>query len=181
VVDGRPARRRRDRVRPLAFFAPGATILSLVIVIAAYALVDGALGLMSAFRAANRSERWGMLALEGVANILAGLVMFFFPVVSAVAFVLVLAVWSLVTGGLMIGAAFRVSPADGRWAMALTGLVSLLFGVVLLLSPLLSLVVLTWWLGAYALVFGAGLLALAWKLKSRSTPASPAAPLATAS
>jgi uncharacterized membrane protein HdeD (DUF308 family) len=165
----------------IAFLAPGPAILSLVIVVAAYALVDGVLGIMSAFRAANRQERWGMLALEGVANVLMGLIAFLFPLVSAVAFVFVLAIWSLVTGGLMVGAAFRVTPEDGRWALVLSGVVSVLFGAVLLLSPLLSLVVLTWWLGAYALVFGAGLLALAWKLKSRSTPASPAAPLATAS
>jgi uncharacterized membrane protein HdeD (DUF308 family) len=41
------------------------------------------------------------------------------------------------------------------------------FGVLLILAPLAGAIVLTWWLGAYALVFGVALLVLALKLRSR--------------
>ncbi|MXQ12705.1 HdeD family acid-resistance protein [Microvirga makkahensis] len=151
----------------IAFFWPGATILSFVLFFSAYMLVDGVFGIVSGIRAASRNERWGLLVLEGVLNILVGIVAFLMPGLTVVFFVTLLAVWSLITGVLMIVAAFKLSPAFGRGWLILSGLVSVLFGVALLIAPLVGAVVLTWWLGAYALLFGIALIALAFKLRSR--------------
>lgn len=158
----------------VALFAPGPTLLSLALLFGAYLLVDGVFGIIAAVRAARRDERWGLLLIEGLANIVMGLVAVVFPVSAVVAFVLVTAAWALLTGGLMAAAAFRLDGNHGRWWLALSGGVSVVFGVMLLVSPLVGAVVLTWWLGAYALVFGAMLLGLAFKLRGRrgtsSTP-----------
>lgn len=151
----------------VAFIAPGATLLSLALLFGAYLLVDGVFGIVSAVRAASRNERWGLLLLEAVANIVMGVIALVFPVSAVLAFVLVTAAWALLTGGIMVAAAFRLDQSHGRWWLALGGVASVVFGVLLLLSPLLGAVVLTWWLGAYALVFGAMLLGLAFKLKGR--------------
>jgi len=151
----------------IAFFWPGATILSLVLFFSAYMLVDGVFGIVSGIRAASRHERWGLLVLEGILNILVGVIAFIMPGLTVVFFVTLLAVWSLITGVLMIVAAFKLDPAFGRGWLILSGIVSVLFGVALLIAPLIGAVVLTWWLGAYALVFGIGLIALAFKLRSR--------------
>ena len=75
----------------------------------------------------------------------------------------------------MLGAAFRLSQAHGRWWLALGGIVSIVFGVLLVIAPVIGAVVLTWWLGAYALVFGIALLVLAFKLRGRRDDASGAA------
>ncbi|PVE24554.1 hypothetical protein DC522_09405 [Microvirga sp. KLBC 81] len=151
----------------IAFFWPGATILSFVLFFSAYMLVDGVFGIVSGIRAASRNERWGLLILEGVLNILVGIIAFVMPGLTVVFFVTLLAVWSLITGILMIVAAFKLNPAFGRGWLIFSGLVSVLFGVALLIAPLIGAVVLTWWLGAYAMVFGIALVMLAFKLRSR--------------
>jgi uncharacterized membrane protein HdeD (DUF308 family) len=151
----------------IALFMPGATILALVLFFSAYLLVDGVLGIVAAVRAAAQHERWGLLLLEGVVNIAIGVIAFIWPGLTALAFVLMTAAWALVTGGLMVWAAFKLKPDYGRWWLVLGGLASIVFGVLLVIAPLAGLVVLTWWMGAYALVFGIMLLILGFRLRSR--------------
>jgi Flp pilus assembly protein TadB len=55
----------------------------------------------------------------------------------------------------------------GRWWLALGGLASIAYGVLLIIAPLIGALVLTWWLGAYALVFGVLLLVLAFRLRTK--------------
>jgi uncharacterized membrane protein HdeD (DUF308 family) len=151
----------------IAFFSPGATLLSLALFFSAYMLVDGVFGIVSGVRAASNHQRWGLLVLEGILNILVGVIAFMMPGLTVLFFVTMMAVWSLITGVLMIVAAFKLNPAYGRGWLILSGIVSVLFGVALLVAPLVGAVVLTWWLGAYALAFGVSLLVLAFKLKGR--------------
>jgi len=151
-----------------ALFLPGATMLSLVLVFAAYAVVDGAAGILAAVRAAQRHERWMLLVWEGIVSIAAGVLAVVWPGLTAVVFVIMVAVWALMTGGLMIGAAIRLHIAHGRWWLVLGGIVSVLYGALLIIAPLLGALVLTWWLGAYALVFGVSLIMLAFKLRSHA-------------
>jgi uncharacterized membrane protein HdeD (DUF308 family) len=151
----------------VALLLPGATILSLVLIFSAYMLVDGIFAIISAVRAARRNRRWGMLVLEGIVDIATGAVAFLLPTITVLAFVLLMGAWAIVSGGLMFASAFRLRRRYGRWWLALGGLASLIFGVLLIASPLVGAVVLTWWLGAYALVFGTVLLVLAFQLRSR--------------
>ena len=83
------------------------------------------------------------------------------------AFVLLVAIWALVSGSLMTVAAFRLNVEHGRWWLAFSGIVSIAYGLLLIVTPLIGALVLTWWLGAYAILFGAALLILAFKLRSR--------------
>ncbi len=160
----------------IAFFLPGATLLSLALFFSAYMLVDGVFGIVSGVRAASNHQRWGLLVLEGILNILVGVIAFLMPGLTVLFFVTMVAVWSLITGVLMIVAAFKLNPAYGRGWLIVSGLVSVLFGIALLVAPLVGAVVLTWWLGAYALAFGVSLLVLAFKLKGRKD-GSPGTPL----
>ncbi len=159
----------------VALFSPGATLLTLVLFFSAYMLVDGVFGIVSGVRAAQRHERWGLLVLEGVANILVGILAFVWPGLTVLAFVTMLAVWSIVTGILMVVAAFKLAKLDGRGWMAFSGIVSVLFGVALIIAPLVGAIVLAWWLGVYAIAFGAALLVLGLKLKGRRDRAGLAA------
>lgn len=151
----------------IAFFWPGATLLSFAIFFSAYMLVDGVFGIVSGIRAASNNQRWGLLILEGILNILVGVIAFLMPGLTIVFFITLLAVWSLVTGILMIVAAFKLNPEYGRGWLIFSGIVSVLFGVALLIAPLVGAVVLTWWLGAYALFFGVAMVVLGFKLRSR--------------
>lgn len=156
----------------VAFVAPGATLLSLALVFGAYLLVDGVFGIVAAVKAASRHERWGLLLFEGLVNIVMGVIAVAFPISAVVAFVLVTAAWALLTGGLMIAAAFRLDGRHGRWWLVLGGASSVIFGTLLIVAPLMGAVVLTWWIAAYALVFGALLIGLAVQLRSRRAGAT---------
>ena len=152
----------------LALIFPGPTMLSLVILFSAYMLVDGVAGIISAVRAIRRKEdRWGLLIFEGLLNIAVGIAAFLWPGLTVVAFVWLVAAWAIVTGGLMTAAGFRLNIDHGRWWMVLGGLLSLAYGTLLIITPLIGAIVLTWWLGAYALVFGVALVILSFKLRSR--------------
>jgi uncharacterized membrane protein HdeD (DUF308 family) len=151
----------------LAFVAPGAFVLSLVLFFAAYTLTDGIFAILGAIRAAQHHERWGFLLLEGIVDIVVAVAAVLVPAAAVWAFVLLLAAWALVTGGLMIAAAFRLHLHYGRWWLILGGVVSILFGIALLIEPGMSALVLTWWIGSYSFAFGVLLLILAFKLRSR--------------
>jgi uncharacterized membrane protein HdeD (DUF308 family) len=155
----------------IALVSPGATLLSLALFFAAYLLVDGIFGIVAAIRAASQHQRWGLLLAEGALNIVMGLIAAMFPVGAVLAFVMITAAWSIVTGILMIVAALKLNPAYGRGWLIFSGVVSVLFGLALALSPVIGAVVLTWWVGAYALVFGIALLVLAFKLRGRRSDA----------
>jgi uncharacterized membrane protein HdeD (DUF308 family) len=151
----------------VAFLMPAATMLALVLVFAAYMLADGVFAIVSAVRAARRHDRWGLLVLEGLADLAAGAIAVLWPGITVLAFVLLVAAWALVSGALMLAAAFRLNIDHGRWWLVLGGLASIVYGVLLLIAPLIGALVLTWWFGAYALVFGIALLILAFRLKAR--------------
>ncbi len=153
----------------IALFMPIATLATLVILFAAYLLVDGVLAIVSAVKAARRHERWIWFVLEGVADIVAGGAAFFVPGAALFAFIVLAAAWGVVSGVLMLMAAFRLHGGHGRAWLIVGGLASLVWGVLLALFPITGLIVLTWWLGAYAVVFGLSLLALGFTLRGRRT------------
>jgi uncharacterized membrane protein HdeD (DUF308 family) len=151
----------------IALFLPGATMLSLVLVFAAYTFADGVFGIVSAVRAAREHERWGYLLVEGLVDIAVAAIAVAWPGITVVAFVFLIAFWAIATGVLELMAAFRLDFIGGRGWLIFGGIVSILYGALLIAAPMLGAVVLTWWLGAYALVFGICLVVLAFKLHSR--------------
>ena len=159
----------------LAFAVPSAVMLSLALLFGAYCLIDGVLAIVAAVRAARERERWWLLLLEGVLNLVMAAITFVFPGGAVLAFVLVTAAWAILSGGAMLGSAFRLAVGAGRWWLVLGGIVSMVFGALLIVAPLAGAVVLTWWLGAYAIVFGVVMLILAFRLRRRhAAPAVPA-------
>jgi uncharacterized membrane protein HdeD (DUF308 family) len=148
----------------LALFSPGVTVLSLLLILGAYLMLDGIFGLVSAVMAGQRQERWGLLIAESAVNLLIGFIVIMAPNIGLTVFMLVLAAWAIVTGGLMIGTGMNHKRDGQRWLIG-GGLISVLFGIALALAPILGAVVLTWWLGIYALVFGAALMVFGLRLR----------------
>jgi uncharacterized membrane protein HdeD (DUF308 family) len=151
----------------IALIFPGPTMLSLALLFSAYMLVDGIVGIISAMRAMRRRDQWGLLVFEGIINILVGIGAFLWPGLTVLAFVLLVAAWALVTGGLMAAASFRLNLDHGRVWLLLGGLLSVAFGVLLIITPVIGAAVLTWWMGAYALAFGIALVIFSFKLRAR--------------
>jgi uncharacterized membrane protein HdeD (DUF308 family) len=151
----------------IALGAPGAVLLSLAFVFGIYVLVDGVFGLVGTVRAVRTHGHWGALLAEAVLNIVMGLIALIMPAAAVAAFVLLMAVWALVSGALMLTAAIRLHATHGRWWLGLGGIASLVWGLLLVLAPIMGAVVVTWWLGIYAIVFGVSLLVCGWQLRAQ--------------
>jgi uncharacterized membrane protein HdeD (DUF308 family) len=151
----------------IALLLPGVTMLALVLLFAAYMLVDGILAIVAGVRAARHHDRWGWLVFEGAIDLIAGAIAVAWPLVTVVAFVWLLAAWAILSGVVLFAASFRLNLARGRWLMTLGGAISVVWGVLLIVWPLTGALVLTWWIAAYALFFGGALLFLAFRLRRR--------------
>lgn len=160
------------------FVWPGITLTALVFLFAGYALVDGALSLAGALRAAEARDRWGALLIEGLAGIFAAFVTVLWPVITALALVYIIAAWAIVTGVSEIAAAVRLRHyIHGEWLLALAGVASIVFGVLVAAMPLAGALVIALWVGAYMLVFGIVLIALGFRLRSWSHGAHAGSPI----
>ena len=157
----------------IALLMPGATMLALVLLFAAYLLVDGIFAIIAAVRAARRQERWGWLIFEGLVDLVTGGIAAVWPLITIVAFALLMGAWAIVTGALLLGASYRLNIPYGRWLMALAGAISVIWGVLLIIWPLIGALVLTWWMAAYALIFGVAMLVLALRLRGRRPAVAP--------
>jgi uncharacterized membrane protein HdeD (DUF308 family) len=150
----------------VTFFAPGVSLVALVTVFGAYALIDGVFAIVSAIRHRG-ADRWGMLLLEGIAGIAAAAVTFLWPGITAIALLYLIAAWSLFTGIMEVVAAVKLRKViSGEWLLALSGLLSIVFGILLLLFPGPGALAVVLWIGAYAIVFGSILIALGFRLRS---------------
>jgi uncharacterized membrane protein HdeD (DUF308 family) len=153
----------------LAFALPSITLGALVLMFGAYAVVDGVLALYHAL-AGDAGSRW-LLALEGIVGVLAGIATLFYPGITALVLLYVIAGWAVVTGVLEIVAAIELRKViDNEWLLGLGGLASIVFGVLLAVQPAAGLLTVVWLIGAYAVVFGVLLVGLAFKIRSIGQP-----------
>ncbi len=151
----------------VTFAWPGITLGALVLLFGAYALIDGVMSIVGAWRASRAHERWGALVLEGVVGIVASAVTVLWPAITALALVLVIASWAIVTGALEIAAAIRLRKhITGEWLLALSGIASILFGVFAVVLPLAGALVIALAVGVYAIIFGVLLIALGFRLRN---------------
>jgi uncharacterized membrane protein HdeD (DUF308 family) len=154
----------------LAFVWPGITLLSLVFLYGAYALLDGIFAIIAAMRAGTGARWW--LALIGILGIIAGILTFLWPGMTALVLAMFIGAWSLVHGILEIIGAIKIrKEIDNEWWLILSGALSALFGLVLLIMPGAGALALVWIIGAYAIVFGALLIGFAFRLKRHGAAA----------
>lgn len=161
-----------------AFLMPGLGLGAMVFLWGSYAIVEGVFSLVLAARGGGAGESWGWLVLQGLVSIIAGVVTFVWPGITALALLVVVAIWAVLTG--ISGVAVAVSlrrQIRGEWMLVASGVLSILFGMALLVFPGAGLLTLTWVVGAYALGFGALLIGLGVRLNrwgrdtDRSLPA----------
>jgi len=159
----------------LTFLSPGMALLTLVFLFGAYALVEGACNIAAAIQKqeGRRQSRW-VLLLEGVVSVVAGLLACFVPGLTALSLLYLIAAWWLVTGVLKIATAIRLRhEIKGEWLLVLSGALSIAFGLLLMAFPGAGALAVALWIGAYAIVFGALLIALGVKLRSRARAGGP--------
>jgi uncharacterized membrane protein HdeD (DUF308 family) len=150
----------------ITFVAPAISLAALVLLFGAYAFADGVLAIASAVRRRTTTDRWWILLLEGLVGIGAGLVTLFLPGITALVLLYIIAGWAVATGILELVAAVRLrKEIKHEWLLALSGIASVAFGVLIALLPGAGTLALVIWIGAYAFVFGALLVALGVRLR----------------
>jgi uncharacterized membrane protein HdeD (DUF308 family) len=149
----------------IAILFPGITIGAFILLFAAYAFIDGVFAIIAGIRAAEHHERWLPLALEGLIDIAAAIVVVLWPELTLVVLGYVVAAWAVISGAALLAAAMHLRRLRGDWLLVVNGIVSLLLGAVLFLAPFAGAVLLAWWIGAYALIFGVLLLAVAFQFR----------------
>ena len=154
----------------ITFVLPGISLAALVLLYGAYAFADGVLSIVSAVRRRG-ADRWWLLLLQGIVGIGAGVVTLLWPGITAIALLFVIAAWAMVGGALQVAAAIRLRKViTGEWLLALSGVLSIALGVLLVVFPGPGALALVIWIGAYAFVFGILLLVLGFKLRGLRSP-----------
>jgi uncharacterized membrane protein HdeD (DUF308 family) len=150
----------------LAFIWPGLTLLTLVILYGAYALVDGIFALIAAFSGGAKPVPTWWLIVVGLAGIAAGIVTFVWPGITALVLLIFIGVWAIVHGIFEIVGAIRLrKEIDNEWLLILAGVLSVIFGLIVLIAPGAGALGLVWMIGAYSIVFGILLVGLSLRLR----------------
>ena len=148
------------------FVRPDISLASLTLLFGAFALVDGVVNVWHSFSARQDNEKWWVLLLVGLTGIGIGVVTFSNPAITAVALVFYIATWAIVVGLLQIVAAMWLrKEIQGEFWLALSGVVSIAFGVLLFARPGAGALAVLWIIGGYAIVFGVTLVALAFRAR----------------
>ena len=148
----------------LAFLWPGLTLVMLVILFGTYAIVDGVIALAQAFRSHPPAPR-GWLVITGLGGLAAGVATFAYPGLTAVMLLVFTAVWYIVRGVTEIVGAIQLrKEIKNEWLLILSGLVSVLFGIVMLASPGAGALGLVWMIATSAVVSGVLLIGLSIQL-----------------
>ena len=154
----------------LALAWPGVTVLTLVLLYGAFALVEGVLALAAAVKGDSPAPRW-WLAAVGLIGIVAGALTFLWPGITALVLLFLIAAWAVATGIMEIVGAIRLrKEIDDEWYLILSGVVSVLFGIGVMMAPGAGALALLWVIGIYAVVMGAIMVALAFRLKKFARP-----------
>lgn len=157
----------------VAFVWPGLTLVTLVLFYGAFALVDGVIALASAFTGGAKPAPTWWLVLAGLAGIAAGVITFLWPGVTAIVLVIFIGAWALVHGIFEIVGAIKLrKEIDNEWWLILAGVVSVLFGLMILIAPGAGALGLIWAIAAYSIAFGILLVGLSLRLRKHQPTAT---------
>lgn len=150
----------------VALFYPAITLAVLVILFGAFALADGLFAVFAAVANRREEPRWTSLLLSGIIGLIIGIVTFFWPGITALALLFLIAAWAMIIGVGEIVAAIRLRKViRGEWFLLIAGILSVLFGIVLLLFPGVGALAVVLWIGLWAIVVGVMRIAAGFRLR----------------
>ena len=139
----------------MALIWPNLTVAVLAILFGVYALVDGVVAVVGAILNRKTSPNWTLLLIMGLISIIAGIFAISNPGVTSLALLYIIAVWALLIGLVSILTAVRLRrEIEGEWVMIAAGVLSIVFGIALIVAPGAGAVALAWLIGAYAIILG---------------------------
>lgn len=152
----------------LAFLATGFTLELLIIFLGIYLLLDGLFSVIGSFMAIGHGK-WWVLMLEGIVSLAAGIFVFVLPDVTLLILVYLVAIWAIITGIFEFLASVAASwAAPGKIFIGVTGVLSVILGIIIFIYPLFTVTAIIWLIGIYALLIGLSLVFFSFKLKAQN-------------
>ena len=149
-----------------AILWPALTLLTLIQLFGAFALVEGVFAVVGALFGREHNGSWWMHILEGIVAILVGLGAWLLPGLTAFTILNLIAAWAIVNGVFRIVMAIRLRrEIEGEWMLIASGILTALFGVAIVLFPLGGALAIAWLIGVQAIMFGLLLLGLGFRLR----------------
>lgn len=150
----------------VVFVSPNIALTALVLLWGAYTLVDGIAAFMVGVQGRQGNNHWWITVLEGLVGVITGILTFLWPNITALLLLYIIAGWAIITGILKIMSAIQLRrEIRGEFWLGLGGAVSLLFGVLLVVSPEAGILSLLWLLAIYSIMFGVALVLLGLRMR----------------
>jgi uncharacterized membrane protein HdeD (DUF308 family) len=154
----------------LIIASPGMALQALILVLGIYFIVDGIFAIAGAIAHRAQYQHWWLTLIEGIIGIIAGIIAIVYPGLTAFTLLYVLAIWAILTGIFEIIAAARLRQAvQGEWLLVLAGVLSVVFGVLIILFPGTGILAILGILAGYAIIFGILLIVLGFRMRSMTT------------
>ena len=145
----------------VAFLWPGVTLATLIVLFGGYAVADGLVSVILGIKDYGNHERWWATLIGGFVSMTAGIITLMMPGQTAIALLILIAIWAMLHGVLDVIAAIRLRHViEGEWRLALAGVLSIGFGLLLIAFPGTGALAAVWWVGTYAILMGAMLVML---------------------
>lgn len=153
----------------MALVWPGLTIFALVVLFGAYALVDGVTSIVRAIRDRSTTPRWGLAVFGGLLGVAIGIITFVWPRVTARGLLLLIGIWSIIFGLVQIILFFEARKRySGVWPLLISGILGVIFGIVVLAAPLAGALAIVWLIGLFAILEGLLLIWAAFVIRKES-------------
>lgn len=152
----------------LLFAWPGIALFVFAIIFGAYVFVDGIFTLVAAinYKAGAGKRTW--LFIRGILGIIVGIITLCLPAVTEIALILIIGAWALIAGIMELSFAFTaVKETGAKWLFAISGILAIILGILLLIRPIAGIIAVIWFIGAYALMAGIVLIILGFRLRSQ--------------
>lgn len=146
-------------------FFPVGTIRALVYIFGTFAIAAGVFAFIGGLVGLTKKQGGWTLLLEGALGVAAGAIVFAWPAITSAIFLFVIGAWAVVVGAVELVRSFRARVLPGAWLLAAGGAFTLLFGIVLLVTPTASVLAISWLLGVFLLASGFVQLALGLSLR----------------
>ena len=154
----------------MAFAWPGVTLVALIFLFGLYCLIDGITAIMASVARDDRGRSWWQMLLIGLISIAAGIAVFAWPGITAVTLLMFIAFWAIVRGTFEILAAIELRKViEHEWLLVLSGIVSIVFGLLLVSRPGAGALAVVGLIGTLAIIRGCLLIGLAFRLRGLRT------------
>ena len=145
---------------------PGPTLTFFIYLFAGFAVIDGIIAAVTALQERQAHPNWWLRLVGGIVGIILGLVVFFWPAETLLILFYLIAAWAIVTGIMTVISAFSRYRAGQEWTLVVSGVLSILLGLIMAAHPIPTILLVVWLIGVFAIVYGIVQLVRAFQFRS---------------